>query len=68
MSRKPKEASSAMRSNSLNRGLGAAKAAKKDEFYTQLVKNVEAGYSMKSGSFKPASAGPRWGNSVHGSR
>ena len=30
-----------MESKSLNRGLGAAKAAKQDEFYTQLV-DIEA--------------------------
>lgn len=54
-SRKPKEANSVIESKSLNRGLGAAKAAKKDEFYTQYVdiqKEVEAYLEFDPDTFR----------------
>ena len=54
-SRKPKEADFAMASKSLNRGLGAAKAAKQDEFYTQYVdiqKEVEAHLEFDPETFR----------------
>ena len=43
------------RSKSLNQGLGAAKAAKQDEFYTQYVdiqKEVEAYLEFDAGTFR----------------
>ncbi len=54
-SRDPKEANYAMESKSLNRGLGAAKAAKQDEFYTQYVdiqKEVEAYLEFDPDTFR----------------
>ena len=54
-SRKPKEANCAMESKSLNQGLGAAKAAKQDEFYTQYVdiqKEVEAYLEFDPDTFR----------------
>ena len=54
-SRKPKEANCAMESKSLNRSLGAAKAAKQDEFYTQYVdiqKEVEAYLEFDPDTFR----------------
>lgn len=44
-----------MTRNSLNQGLGAAKAAKQDEFYTQYVdiqKEVEAYLEFDPGTFR----------------
>jgi hypothetical protein len=55
MSRKPKGANCAMERESLNKGLGAAKAAKKDEFYTQYVdiqKEVEAYLEFDPDTFR----------------
>lgn len=55
MSRKSKEANFAMESKSMNRNLGAAKAAKKDEFYTQYVdiqKEVEAYLEFDPDTFR----------------
>ena len=52
---KPKEGNCAMESKSLNRGLGAARAAKQDEFYTQYVdiqKEVEAYLEFDSDTFR----------------
>lgn len=54
-SRKPKEANCAMESKSLNRGLGAAKVAKQDEFYTQYVdiqKEIEAYLEFAPDTFR----------------
>lgn len=54
-SSKRKEANCAMASKSLNQGLGAAKAAKQDEFYTQYVdiqKEVEAYLEFDSDTFR----------------
>ena len=54
-SRKPKEANCAMESKSMNRNLGAAKAAKQDEFYTQYVdiqKEVEAYLEFDPDTFR----------------
>ena len=54
-SRKPKEANFAMESNSMNRNLGAAKAAKQDEFYTQYVdiqKEIEAYLEFDPDTFR----------------
>ena len=53
--RKPGEGNYAMASKSLNQGLGAAKAAKKDEFYTQYVdiqKEVEAYLELDPDTFR----------------
>ena len=44
-----------MESKSLNRGLGAAKAAKQDEFYTQYIdiqKEIEAYLEFDSDTFR----------------
>ena len=52
---KNKEANRAMASKSLNRGLGAAKAAKQDEFYTQyadIQKEVEAYLEFDPDTFR----------------
>ena len=54
-SRKPKAANSVIEKKSLNRGLGAAKTAKKDEFYTQYVdiqKEVEAYLEFDPDTFR----------------
>lgn len=54
-SRKPKETNCAMESEPMNRNLGAAKAAKKDEFYTQYVdiqKEVEAYLEFDPDTFR----------------
>src|SRR5512139_3416373 len=54
-SRKPKEANCTMESKPLNRNLGAAKAAKQDEFYTQYVdiqKEVEAYLEFDPDTFR----------------
>ena len=55
MRRKPKETNRAMESKSLIRSLHAAKAAKRDEFYTQYVdiqKEVEAYLEFDAGTFR----------------
>ena len=52
---KAKEVNGAMESNSLNRALGAAKAAKQDEFYTQYIdiqKEVEAYLEFDPDTFR----------------
>jgi hypothetical protein len=54
-SRKPKEANCAVESMPMNRRLGAAKAAKQDEFYTQYVdiqKEVEAYLEFDPDTFR----------------
>ena len=54
-SRKPKEANCAMENMSMNRNLSAAKAAKKDEFYTQYIdiqKEVEAYLEFDPDTFR----------------
>src|SRR6185503_13372615 len=54
-SRQPKAANRAMESKSLNRGLGAAKVAKQDEFYTQYIdiqKEVEAYLEFDPDTFR----------------
>jgi len=54
-SRKPKEANCVMARKSLNQGLGAAKAAKQDEFYTQYIdiqKEVEAYLEFDPDTFR----------------
>lgn len=54
-SRKPKDAKLAVEGKSLNRVLGAAKAAKQDEFYTQYVdiqKEVEAYLEFDPDTFR----------------
>ncbi len=54
-SRKPKEANRVMASKSLNQGLGAAKVAKQDEFYTQYIdiqKEVEAYLEFDPSTFR----------------
>src|SRR3990172_7533865 len=54
-SRKPKGANCTMESKPLNRNLGAAKAAKQDEFYTQYVdiqKEVEAFLEFDPDTFR----------------
>ncbi len=54
-SRKPKEANCAMESKPMNRNLHAARAAKKDEFYTQYVdiqKEVEAYLEFDPDTFR----------------
>ena len=54
-SRKTKEANCAMESMPMNRSLGAAKAAKQDEFYTQYVdiqKEVEAYLEFDPDTFR----------------
>src|SRR5687768_7179758 len=54
-SRKPKETNCAMESKPMNRNLTAAKAAKKDEFYTQYVdiqKEVEAYIEFDPDTFR----------------
>ena len=53
--RKPKKADSAVESKPMNRGLSAAKTAKKDEFYTQYVdiqKEVEAYLEFDPDTFR----------------
>jgi hypothetical protein len=53
--RKPKEANCAMENRPMNQGLGAAKAAKKDVFYTQYVdiqKEVEAYLEFDPDTFR----------------
>lgn len=55
MSRKHKEDNCTMKIKSLNQGLGAAKAAKQDEFYTQYVdiqKEVEAYLEFDPDTFR----------------
>jgi adenine-specific methyltransferase EcoRI-like protein len=50
-----REAATKVESKTTNRGLGAAKAAKKDEFYTQYVdiqKEVEAYLELDEGTFR----------------
>ena len=54
-SKKPKETNCAMERKPMNRDLGAAKTAKKDEFYTQYVdiqKEVEAYLEFDPDTFR----------------